>query len=81
MKTNKGLWKVFQSIMTERFNNEAIWLYPPVVLDTITEDYDNLEIYAVKGLMGNTNVGEIYLPDFITDEDDINTLGAVLLDL
>lgn len=85
MKKLEKLWGRFEAMMNDHFGTEMMWLEPHVVLDTEVNGC-NIEIYAVMAngyayVIINEEQRELFLPDVITDEDDIETLYDVLNDL
>ncbi len=56
---------------------------PPIVLDSFHQvNNENLMIYKIyNSLYVDSNIGYIYLPEYITDEDDIYTMEDILIDL
>ncbi len=56
---------------------------PPIVLDSSSlGNNENLIVYRMyTSLVVDSNIGRIYLPDYIVDEDDIFTIEDILIDL
>lgn len=80
MNNDKLNWNNIKSFIN-RLNDTSF--KPPIVLDSTSRmNNKNLIIYRMyTSLYVDSNVGRIYLPDYIADEDDIFTIEDILIDL
>ena len=82
-KQNGDDWQEIVDILT----NAGITSSDSVLMDQFSEedcngfDLDTITIYQLFGdLRAETDKGYVYLPDVLTDEDDIYTLTDILAD-
>lgn len=80
MNNDKLNWNNIKSFIN-RLNDTSF--NPPIVLDSSSQiNNENLTIYRMyTSLDVDSNIGRIYLPDYIVDEDDIFTIEDILIDL
>ncbi len=73
-------WNNIQGLMEKTIECHFV---PPIVLDTINPINDeNLRVYKLySSLYADTNIGNVYLPNCVDDEDDIYTIEDVLRDI